>query len=77
MNEEKLPSMSTRSRDLRVRSPIVECREYSYSAVVPQREEDSKAVDERSNFIIVEVHLDGQGRSYRVVARTRRPPTAK
>jgi hypothetical protein len=43
----------------------------------PAEEEDSKAVDEQSNFITDEVHLDGQGRSYRVVARTRRPPTAK
>jgi hypothetical protein len=41
------------------------------------REVDSKEVDEQSNFIIEEVHLDGQGRSYRVVARTRRPLTAK
>jgi hypothetical protein len=31
----------------------------------------------QSNFITEEVHLDGQGRSYRVVAGTRRPPTAK
>jgi hypothetical protein len=43
----------------------------------PVREVDSKEVDERSNFITEEVHLDGQGCSYRVVARTRRPPTAK
>jgi hypothetical protein len=55
----------------------VEQLKISYSAVVPLREVDSKEVDERSNFITEEVHLDGQGRSYRVVARTRRPPTAK
>jgi hypothetical protein len=48
-----------------------------YSAVVPLREVDSKEVDEQSNFITEEVHLDGQGRSYRVVARTQRPPMAK
>jgi hypothetical protein len=41
------------------------------------REVDSKEVDERSNFITEGVHLDGQGRSYRVVAWTRRPLTAK
>jgi hypothetical protein len=41
------------------------------------REVDSKEVDEQSNFITEEVHLDGQGRSCRVVARTRRPPTAE
>jgi hypothetical protein len=43
----------------------------------PLREVDRKEVDERSNFITKEVHLDGQGRSYRVVTRTRRSPTAK
>jgi hypothetical protein len=66
--------MSSRSRDLRVRSAIVEL---SYSVVVPLREVDSKAVDEQSNFITEEVRLDGQGRSYRVVARTRGPLMGK
>jgi hypothetical protein len=45
--------------------------------VVPLRVVDSKAVDEQTNFITEEVHLDGQGRSYKVVARTQRPLTAK
>jgi hypothetical protein len=69
--------MSTRIRYLRVRSPIVELLRVVDSAVVPLREVDSKEVDEQSNFITEEVHLDGQGRSYRVVARTRSPLTAK
>jgi hypothetical protein len=38
---------------------------------------DSKEVDEQSNFIAEEVHLGGQGRSYKVVAWTRRPLTAE
>jgi hypothetical protein len=69
--------MSTCSRDLRVWSPIVEFSRVVVLGSSPQRDVDSKAVDEQSNFITDEVHLDGQGRSYRVVARTRRPPTAK
>jgi hypothetical protein len=69
--------MSTRSRDLKVRSPIVELSRVVVLGSSPVEEVNSKEVDERSNFITEEVHLDGQGRSYRVVARTRRPPTDK
>jgi hypothetical protein len=47
------------------------------AVVVPLEGVDSKEVDERSNFITEEVHLGGQGCSYRVVAWTRRPLTAE
>jgi hypothetical protein len=36
----------------------------------------SKLIDNQT-LLLKEVHLDGQGRFRRVVARTRRPPTAK
>jgi hypothetical protein len=32
---------------------------------------------DNQTLLLREVHLDGQGRFTRVVARTRRPPTAK
>jgi hypothetical protein len=69
--------MSTRSRDLRVRSPNVELMRVVVLGGSPLREVDSKEVDDRSNFITEGVHLDGQGCSYRVLAWTRRPLTAK
>jgi hypothetical protein len=36
----------------------------------------SQLIDNQ-NLLLKEVHLDGQGRFTGVVARTRRPPTAK
>jgi hypothetical protein len=36
----------------------------------------SKLIDNQS-LLLKEVHLDGQGHFIRVVARTRRPPTAR
>jgi hypothetical protein len=70
--------MSTRSRDLRVRSLIVEwMRVVVLGSSGPVVGVGSKEVDERSNFITEEVHLDGLGRSYRVVAWTRRLLTAE
>jgi hypothetical protein len=36
----------------------------------------SQLIDNQT-LLLKEVHLDGQGRFTRVVARTRRPPTAK
>jgi hypothetical protein len=77
MNERKIPAMSTRSRDLRVRSPIVEWMRVVVLGSSGPVGGSSKEVDERSNFITEEVHLDDQGRSYRVVAWTRRPLTAE
>jgi hypothetical protein len=36
----------------------------------------SQLIDDQT-LLLKEIHLDGQGRFTRVVARTRRPPTAK
>jgi hypothetical protein len=36
----------------------------------------SQLIDDQT-LLLKKVHLDGQGRCTRVVARTRRPPTAK
>jgi hypothetical protein len=36
----------------------------------------SQLIDNQT-LLLREIHLDGQGRFTRVVARTRRPPTAK
>jgi hypothetical protein len=36
----------------------------------------SQMIDNQT-LLLREIHLDGQGRFTRVVARTRRPPTAK
>jgi hypothetical protein len=54
--------------------------ELSRVVVLASRPVEGKTVNQlidNQTLLLREVHMDGQGRFTRVVARTRRPPTAK
>jgi hypothetical protein len=70
--------MSTRCRDVYMRSPIMELSRVAVLASRPVKgKRQINQLMDNQTLLLREVHLDGQGRFTRVVARTRRPPTAK